>query len=199
MNRGRVGNVLICLCLTILLIGISRGAAHAQTKLVKPLSGGTLQITKSGSYFFGSNFVSALKNSPVISVAPGVNNVTINLNGFSIIGPGVAGTGAGIKAPTNSGIIVVNGTITKIPGNAVVVGSNSTVAGMQIIGNAGDGVQCSSNCLVNSNIVTNNTGTGLNFVDGSSGYQNNIISGNGTNVTGGTNMGHNVCGTSLCP
>ena len=42
---------------------------------------------------------------------------------------------------------------------------------------------------------------GLNFAaDTTSGYQSNILSGNGTNVIGGTNMGHNVCsGILTCP
>ncbi len=199
MNRGRTGNVLLSLCLTLLLIGLSWGAAHAQIKLVKPATATTIKITKAGSYFLGGNLGGFL-GIPTITVA--ASNVTINLNGFSIIGPGgTTGTATGIKTASGlSGITIVNGTITKIHGTAIVLGSSSTVGGVQVINNGGDGIQCPSACLVTSNIVSGNSGTGLNFfADTTSGYQNNIISANGANVTGGTNMGHNVCGTSTCP
>jgi hypothetical protein len=58
---------------------------------------------------------------------------------------------------------------------------------------------CTTGCLITSNVINGNTGTGLVFSDATSGYQNNILSGNGATVTGGTNMGHNVCGSALCP
>jgi hypothetical protein len=54
MNRGRVGKLFVGLCLTLLL-GMSLGSARAQTKLLKPPKGGTIKITKSGSYFLASN------------------------------------------------------------------------------------------------------------------------------------------------
>ena len=201
MNRERIGNLTVCLGLTVLLIGMSWGSAHAQTKLEKPLSGGTIKITKSGSYFLGANLPTGLLAGPAIGVSTGVNNVTINLNGFSIIGPGGIGSAAGINASSSSGVTIVNGTITKIAGKGVVLGSNSTVAGVQLIGNSGDGLTCTSGCLVTSNIINGNTGTGLNFLDSTSGYQNNIIVPGlgGSTVAGGTNMGHNVCGIALCP
>jgi hypothetical protein len=199
MNRGRVTHVLFCLSLTLLMLGLGQSAAHAQTKLVKPLTGGTLRITKSGSYFLDANYTTGLVNFPVITVA--VNNVTINLNGFSIIGPpaGTGTTGIGINAKAGvSDVTIVNGTITRIRGSGIVLGSSSTVGGVQLIGNNGDGLDCTSTCLVTNNIVSGNGGTGLNFSDTTSGYQSNIISGNSTNVTGGTSLGHNVCGSTLC-
>ncbi|MBI3758745.1 MAG: hypothetical protein HY269_03220, partial [Deltaproteobacteria bacterium] len=94
---------------------------------------------------------------------------------------------------------ILNGTIARIAGRGIILGTNSTVAGVQVIGNNGDGITCASGCLITSNVVNNNVGNGLNFADGTSGYQNNVMSGNTTNVVGGTNMGHNVCGTALCP
>jgi hypothetical protein len=198
MNRGRIGILIIGSYLTILLIGVSWGSANAQVKLVKPASGGTIVINKAGSYFLGSNLSFGASNASAIRVNSGVNNVTINLNGFSIIGTGGSNSG-GINASTNSGITIVNGTITKMAGNGIALGSNSTVAGVQLINNGGNALTCTTGCLIISNVINGNTGTGLVFSDATSGYQNNILSGNGTNVTGGTNMGHNVCGSALCP
>jgi hypothetical protein len=76
-------------------------------------------------------------------VDTGVNNVTINLNGFSIIGLGGAGTTAGgINASASSGVTIINGTITKIPGKGIILGKNSMVAGVQLISNTSDGLTC---------------------------------------------------------
>jgi hypothetical protein len=175
MNRGRIGILIIGAYLTILLIGVSSGSANAQVKLVKPAGGGTIVINKAGSYFLGSNLSIGTPGAAAIRVAAGVNNVTINLNGFAIVGSASGSTTVGINAPTNSGIMIFNG-------------------------NLGDGLTCGTGCLVTANIINSNTGTGLVFSDGTSGYQNNIISGNGATVTNGTNMGHNVCNGSItCP
>jgi hypothetical protein len=196
MIRGRIGNLMICTGLAMLLIGMSWGSAHAQTKLVKPANGNTLVISKSGSYFLASNYISALKAASIISV--NANNVTINLNGFTISAPTGSATTA-INAAGDSGVTIVNGTITKT-GTAIILGSSSTVGGMQLIGNSGDGVDCTSTCLVTNSVITGNGGTGLALGDGSSGYQDNIISGNtGGNVGAGTNLGNNVCGSAACP
>jgi hypothetical protein len=198
MSRRGVENWLVCSFLTMLLVGIGWGSAHAQVKLVKPASGGTIVINKSGSYFLGANLGFGFSNASAIRVNSGVNNVTINLNGFSIIGTGGTNTG-GINASTNSGITVVNGTITKMSGKAISLGPNSVVAGLQLISNGGDALTCTIGCLVTGNVISSNTGTGLVFNDTTSGYQNNVINANAGTVTHGTNMGHNVCNGSTCP
>ncbi|HEY1851542.1 MAG TPA: hypothetical protein VGG60_11000, partial [Candidatus Binataceae bacterium] len=192
------GNLVICAGLATLLIGMSWGSAHAQTKLVKPANGGTLKITKSGSYFLAANYISTLPFSSIISIS--ANNVTINLNGFTISDTAIGNTAPAISTTSGiSGVTIVNGTITKT-GTAISLGTSSTVGGMQLIGNKGDGVDCISTCLVTNSVITGNTGAGLALGDGSSGYQDNIISGNtGGNVGAGTNLGNNVCGTGLCP
>jgi hypothetical protein len=199
MIRGRIANLMICTSLAMLLIGMSFGAAHAQTKIAKPANGGILVISKSGSYFLAANYTSALPKSSIISVT--ANNVTINLNGFTISDTAIGNTSTAINAPAVSGLTIVNGTITKT-GTAINLGTSSTVGGMQLISNKGDGVDCTSTCLVTNSVITGNTGIGLNFGDTTSGYQDNIISGNGGGnvaVGAGTNLGNNVCGTGLCP
>ena len=198
MIRGRIANLMICTGLAMLLIGTSWGSAHAQTKIAKPASGGTLVISKSGSYFLAANYTSALPVASIISIT--ASNVTINLNGFTITDTAISTTSTAINAAANtSGVTIVNGTITKT-GTAINLGTSSTVGGMQLINNKGDGVDCTSTCLVTNSVISANTKTGLAFGDGSSGYQDNIISGNTVaNVAGGTNLGNNVCGTGLCP
>ncbi len=182
LKRERVGKILVSLGLTLLLIGFGRSAA---------------QVTKSGSYFLDRNLTSALIGGSIISVT--ASNVTINLNGFSIVGRGGAGTKVvGINAPGTSGVTIVNGTITLVLGTGIVLGRSSTLAGVQLISNNVDGMDCISTCLVTNNIVSGNLGTGLNFGDASSGYQDNVIAGQ-VPVTNGTNLGHNICNNGLCP
>jgi hypothetical protein len=133
-----------------------------------------------------------------------VNNVTIDLRGFTIVGPGgTTGTSTGISASAGvTGLTILNGSITKIHGTGVSLGNSSTVIGLEVFGNGGDGIDCATACLVTNNIITGNAGSGLNFGDATSGYQNNIISGNtGGTVTGGTQLGTNtnVCNGTTCP
>ena len=83
------------------MIGMSWGSANAQTKLVKPANGGTIKINKSGSYFLGGEFTFATAGcSSAIRIASGVNNVTINLNGFTILGSAAAALPMASMLPT---------------------------------------------------------------------------------------------------
>ena len=196
---GRFARVIASFALSLAIFCAYCGVARAQTKLVKPANGSTLTIKKSGSYFMAANFFSALRNKPVITVS--ADYVTINMNGFTITGAGTsgAGTGNGINALGHTGVTIVNGSITAIPGAAIVLGTNSNVSSVNLISNGGDGIDCSANCLAVGNVITGNAGFGLNFADTSSGYESNILSSNGTSVAGGTNMGHNICNGALCP
>ena len=194
MHREGFGIVLIGSFLSILLIGITGGSAQAQVKLVKPASGGTIVINKSGSYFLAANLTFGASNASAIRVNTGVNNVTINFNGFSIVGTGGTNNG-GINASSNSGITVVNGTITKFAGKGPHSRRQQQVAGIAMIRNNGGGAPTAlPACLITNNVINRNTGTGLVFSDATSGYQNNIISRLiRRDRHGGTNMGHNVC------
>ena len=51
-----------------------------------------------------------------------------------------------------------------------------------------------------NNIVTGNAGSGLSLGPGTQvSYTGNFMRDNGTHVTGGTNLGQNICGPSVCP
>jgi hypothetical protein len=95
MVRGRFGA--IPLAVALIAVALVARPAHAQTKLTRPAAGFPVKITKSGSYFLGSNLIvgALLPHSDAIKVT--VSNVSINLDGFSIIGPS-AGSGIGVDA-----------------------------------------------------------------------------------------------------
>ncbi|MGA2408881.1 MAG: right-handed parallel beta-helix repeat-containing protein [Candidatus Binataceae bacterium] len=187
----------IGLLIGFLGLGIG-GSALAQTKITKPSSGLPVKITKSGSYFLGGNLAVTTKTTTAIVVS--VSNVTINLNGFTISGVGSTATaGVGISASGVTGVIVANGTITGFGSDGISLGSNSTVQNVQIYNNGGDGVNCSTStaCYVTGSVIVSNK-TGLDFKDSSSGYLNNVLNLNGPDVSGGTNLGGNVCSGGVC-
>lgn len=167
-------------------------AGEASVPMVLVGTRKTLTITKPGSYYLPRNLVSALTTGPVVLVK--ASNVLLNLNGYSIIGPGGSGTtSVGILAnPGVANVTVAGGTITGIAGAAVNLGPNSEVSGMHIVGNSGDGVDCVSGCLISGNVIADNGGAGISLSDSSSGFQNNVLNGNGAGIIGGTSLGHNL-------
>ncbi len=171
--------------------GSISAAGEASVPMVLVGTRKTLNISKPGSYYLPRNLVSALTSAPVVLVT--ASNVTLNLNGYSIIGPGGSGTSVGIEASQPvSNVTVENGAITGIAGAALTLGSNSEVSGMHIVGNSGDGVDCASGCLISGNVIADNGGAGINLSDNTSGFQNNVLNGNGGGIVGGTSLGHNL-------
>jgi hypothetical protein len=200
MVRGRFSALLVAI---VFAIAFAAAPAHAQMKLVKPAGGFPVKITKSGSYILDANLLVGVILPDAIKVS--VSNVSINLNGFAIIGP-AAGSGMGVDAVGQNNVTVTNGTITGMGGAGVSTGNNGTVQNVRIIANGvgaagGDGVACGTGCLISGSVIAGNaSGDAISVTDATSGYLNNIITGNLATVVGGTNMGGNVCnGTATCP
>jgi hypothetical protein len=110
-------------------IQINQALVNAKGGLPFQINGFPYQINKSGTYRLVSNLrVPAGKNGiDVIS-----DGVTIDLNGFSIIGPGNTGVNSddGIQAGPRTHTTVENGTVTGFDGSAaagVVAGKNSVI------------------------------------------------------------------------
>lgn len=182
-------------------------------------------IKKSGSYVLTRNIT--IKKAGMDGVDVTVPNVTIDLQGFTInAAPGIA-TGTGINAAGRNQVTIKNGFITGMGGQAVVVGAQSTVSDVNatgdstsgsapviqaqagslivnntVVGGLAVGISCGSACLVRGNILQNNSSFGIQLSDTSSGYAGNILQGNnGTSlqISGGTQIGQNLCNGSLCP
>jgi hypothetical protein len=126
-------------------------------------------ISQSGSYRLASNLTVPDANTTAIQIT--ANNVTLDLNGFSILGPVVctsspavcpaAGKGMGIEAdappgnPGPRGVKVYNGTVRGMGGTGIVmVGAGSSIERMVVDSNAGSGIVVAG-AVVDSAITLN--------------------------------------------
>src|SRR5262249_13803327 len=121
------------------------------------------RITQPGSYKLTGNLTTPDINTSAIVVT--ADNVTLDLNGFSIIGPAVCGgvpascaafgSGVGVDAGANRGVAVMNGGIQGMGSTAVNVGDSGRVEKMHVTGNGG-GIVAQRNGIVIDNVVTYN-------------------------------------------
>ncbi len=208
------------LCLVCLLAAMPAGATGPK-KLKQP-SSLPIIINTPGSYILESNLTVPDANTTAISVQ--ADNVTIDLNGFSILGPctgnppcSPTGSGKGIDGltATKFNTTVLNGTVQgmgaagitlnngRVTGVSVVLNGGAginittgTVTGCQSIGNGSDGINATvvSNCLSAFNIGNGIAAT-LGAVTGC------VSSGNGVTAISAPGVSHtNICdGSTPCP
>ena len=166
-------------------------------------------ISNPGSYRLTGNLTVATESVDAIDV--NANNVTIDLNGFSITGPTPgAGSGIGIHGESANGITVENGTATGFGGVGVKIASNSIVRNVHADSN-NNGIFVGAYSVVEG-CTTNNAGStgiqGLGEGDLMSG--NTVNHGNiginlvansglivGNTVTNNTGVGIDAHGTSV--
>lgn len=205
-------------------------------------SGFPVTITTSGSYRLTSNLVIASTTANGITIT--VDDVSVDLNGFSITGPG-SGSGIGIQgAGSRFGFTVENGFVRGMGGDGVQLGRESIVRGVTSADNLGIGINVSNHSVVSGCVVRNNAGDGIDgggpstvvgntvanngvgvrafagtSVIGNSiassasygivglglaGYRENVLTFNNggdanPQVSGGTDLGANLCGSHVCP
>jgi hypothetical protein len=189
-----------------ILVSGAAGAANGVVTLdqSKALNGNTapgdapgfpIRISHAGSYRLESNLTAPDASTDVIQIA--VSNVTIDLNGFSIIGPcpnctfTSNTTGAGIRVVTAGArdIIIRNGSISGVGGDGLNLQASSVVVDQVSIDN------CDGNGVVIGNVTTapfsgdgeirnssasNNQGKGILQANGI--VHHNVVQGN---VSGG--------------
>jgi hypothetical protein len=105
-----------------------------------------------GSYLLANNLSYTSGNCLVITASL----VTIDFQGFSIIGQVSSGSPAIIASANVDGITVRNGSISGVGNGVELPGSNSIVEGLRVVGNglfSFAGIQASG--IVKSNIVSN--------------------------------------------
>lgn len=119
----------------------------------------------------------------------------------------ISNGGVGINVGSSSTIRNVHAS--RNGGAGIKVGPHSLIQSSVSGGNGGDGIQASSGATIQDNTSSTNGGLGLNtFFSADAGYGGNVFTcndsagacTNGIQVSGGKQIGSNVCGTdTTCP
>lgn len=130
---------------------------------------------------------------PGDGIIVGANNITLDLNGFTVFGTAAPGDGAGILIQGRTGVTVRNGRVTLFDaGVAIIGGSGNTVTGLTVQENIGtggtdfgDGIalfSSSGNTIRGNTAQHNGPYDGIGLVGNS---DNNVVDGN---VSQGNNI-----------
>ena len=168
-----------------------------------PISVAGYNINSSGSYYLTANL---MPEGGGAGISINVNDVTLDLNGFSVFG-GLA-TGQGIAMNDRDNVVVKNGTIRDCHYFGIVAyrttrcqfqnlrvlnngqassiydgihaGTNSTIIGCVFMDN-GSGLEVEAGSKIIGNQIINNTNDGLKLTGTGSYLADNVVKGNGDN------------------
>lgn len=161
---------------------------NADTRISIKSSDLPLTISQSGSYYLAETINFSTQDTTGITIT--ASDVTIDLNGYALIGPGktAGGSGDGISA-SGQQITVLNGSVCQWRGSGIALSSSSQVInikstdngnyGVQIgqdsrvkdcilESNGGDGVDTSNGCVISGCTARSNSGSGFSLGHGSS-------------------------------
>ena len=215
-NKCAFVGLLIC---GLLLLGLTvpafatDGVIEINQAKVMAAGGFPFVITQPGSYRLTGNLTIT---TLAIGIHVKADNVTIDLNGFAVVGPGSASYEGVAVEPANVNTSVRNGTIQNMHSGILL--QSGRVENVRAIGNSDDGIHVNlagivigctvagngrygislSTGLAQSNLANNNGTHGL-VIWTRGGYAGNVFDQNGTSLYGGTNMGGNVCNGVICP
>ena len=179
-------------------------------------AGFPVTISDSGSYrLTGDLDVSGQPNaSNLDAIEFSVDHVRIDLNGFSIIGPGTPGTGEGIDGfPSAENVTIVNGTVRGMGATGIKVDRRARIQGVTVEdngengintdifsiiidcianGNGSDGIK-TTNSVVRGNVSDQNGGDGIDALGNSTVIGNRVSfnTGVGISLSGGSGYAHN--------
>jgi hypothetical protein len=171
---------------------ISQSSALAGNVTPGDAPGFPVTISVSGSYRLSSNLTVPDANTDAIDIT--ASHVTIDLNGFSIIGPTVCSGSPIICSPTGNGIgingndiltdtTVLNGDIHGMGFVGIILGLlGGRVENVHVSSNGVHGIQVSEGSKVSSCIATANGQRGISADSGS------VISGNTAYANGGSGI-----------
>jgi hypothetical protein len=186
--------------LAILLAPVCIFAVDGQTLInqstVMSAGGFPYTITQAGSYKLSGNLIVPNGNVSAIMIAH--DDVTLDLNGFSIIGPvdcSVTSNPCANSGP-QMGHGIVAGTDLPVQGYFNITVRNGIISGV-----GADGVHLLGDSIRVEDLRIRNTG-----LSGGVAYSGNTLMNNnslgvlgGVQVTGGFNMGQNFCNNAVCP
>lgn len=149
-----------------------------------PITSLPVTIEESGSYYLTGDLTLGELNTHGIVIFDGVDDVTIDFNGFAISGPGKAAgaEGTGVYAIADN-VFIFNGTVRDFRGRGIyILGQNEQVSRMRIFNNGEDGIYFGTNGTVTDCNVRSNGGDGIHVGNGS------VVSGNSVRGNGGNGI-----------
>lgn len=203
--------------IVLALVLLTAPASHAvdgviELSHVRALAGGvttsdtpgypiTIDNLGKGSYRLTSNL--QVTDANTFAIIANADDVTIDLNGFTITGPTTCtwtgttpectgtGSGSGILA-FKPGFVLSGGTIRGMGHHGVEAHENARIENVSVVGNGGGGVICLGACIVDRVEAHINGGSGLHLAVGA--RVTNTIG--RRNVTGLTIFGGSVAGVT---
>ena len=111
-----------------------------------------------------------------------------------------AGVGLSCDYASSFGCVIEGSSVHDNGNDGVQLGPSGVMRTTQVSDNAGSGVTCRDNCLLEGNTITGNTTQQILFY-GPAGYRANVISGTSTvSGAGAVELGTNMCnGNTTCP
>ena len=151
----RAALLLLILCLVVPAVHASDGVfeINADCSVFGCFDGDTgglpVTIANPGSYRLTGNLTTSSVNQTLIEVT--TDDVNIDLNGFSLLGPvtcsggtlvcSSSGSGVGIDADTRTNIRVRNGTISGMGNTGLIVGRGAYIESLTVSENSDSGIE----------------------------------------------------------
>jgi hypothetical protein len=197
----------VSLCAVGALLAVAPAGAVGLKKLKQPKAF-PITISTPGSYILTSNLDVTKTGQPnpenLTAIAVQADNVTIDLNGFSVLGPctggppcSPTGSGVGIDSVTagRHNAVVLNGTVQGMGSNGIALVSGH-VDGVSALSNGDTGISANTASTVTNSTANFNSGAGIYALGGNvSGCTANSNSTNGIfagNVSGSTAQSNTV-------
>lgn len=143
------------------VIEINQSRALAGISGTSDTPGFPVTLDQPGSYRLTGNL--EVSDPDTVAIEVTVNHVTVDLNGFAILGPGSGtGLGDGVQATLAVDYVVVkNGMVKGVGGHGVSLRSFSRVERVHAISNGFDGISLNISGLVTHSIAHLNGGAGI--------------------------------------
>src|ERR1700683_5113608 len=171
---------------------------------INGLESGALTVENGGiADFLGGFGVETGNNGIVRNVQANADSVGIGTGNASVISGNTANSNVswGILC-RRFGCVISGNTANAGDASDGAEGISCDGSGCTISGNTANsnfiGIGCNSGCLIFGNTSDNNSSAGITSGDSTTGYGENVLFGNGSNVNGGTSIGNNVCSGKVC-
>ena len=226
MHRFAVGAIFALLTLILSrpswavdgVILIDQNKALAGNVTPGDAPGFPVSLTRSGSYRLSSDLVVADADTTAIDITGAAGSVTVDLNGFSILGPvtctgssagnpvttcspvpsspSIFGPGTGVRSLADRSLTIRNGTISGMGRHGIFISGApmARVEGVTVMGNGQFGIFVGLATVVD-NIVEGNLLDGIVFNQGL--VRGNNVRRNGRNGIAGTGIGGLISGNNI--